>query len=317
MKSRILVLGAAGRFGHVAAGAFRSAGWKVASLVRPGAGERAPKGTEVLEVDALDHAAVVAAARGADVILHALNPPYTAWQRQALPLAYSAISAVEMTGATLLFPGNLYNYGSPLPAVIDETTPMRPTSRKGQIRLAIEERMAEAAERGARVIILRAGDFYGSGHGGWLDLVIAKDIDQGRLTYPGRLDVQHEWAYLPDLAAALVRLADIRETLARFKTFGFPGHAVTGEEFTQAIAKASGQALTIKRMTWWLVHALRPLFALPRELSEIAYLWQEPHQVAGDRLKEAIGEIPRTPLDRAVWRALEDLRTHEAKGTQR
>ncbi len=99
-----------------AAEAFRDAGWTVASLVRPGGAARAPAGTEVVEVHALDHAAVGEAARGADVVLHALNPPYTDWSRLALPLAYSAITAAETAGATLLFPGNLYNYGSPLPA---------------------------------------------------------------------------------------------------------------------------------------------------------------------------------------------------------
>ena len=84
-----------------------------------------------------------------------------------------------------IFPGNLYNYGSPLPPVIDETTPMRPTSRKGQLRVAIEERMAEAAERGARTIVLRAGDFFGGGRGAWLDLVIAKEIGRGRAHLSG------------------------------------------------------------------------------------------------------------------------------------
>src|SRR5205807_764099 len=85
----------------------------------------------------------------------------------------SVIDAAEAAGATLLFPGNLYNYGSPLPAVIDEATPMHSTSRKGQLRVTIEQRLAEAAERGIRVIILRAGDFYGRGRGSWFDLVVA------------------------------------------------------------------------------------------------------------------------------------------------
>ena len=307
MSSRILVLGAAGRFGRLAAEAFRDAGWTVASLVRPGAAAHAAKSTEVRELNALDHAAVAEAARGADVVLHALNPPLTDWPRQALPLAYSAITAAEMAGATLIFPGSLYNYGSPLPPVIDAATPMRPTSRKGQLRLAIEERMAEAADRGTRTIVLRAGDFFGGGCGAWMDLVIAKEIRQGRVTYPGPLDVVHEWTYLPDLAAALVRLAAIRETLGRFETFGFAGHAVTGREFIGAIAKATGRRLEVKRMGWWLIHGLRPFLALPRELSEIAYLWQEPHRIAGVKLKAAIGDVPHTPLDVAVARALQDL----------
>lgn len=307
MSSRILVLGAAGRFGRLAAEAFRDAGWTVASLVRPGAAAHAPKGTEVLELNALDHAAVAEAARGADVVLHALNPPLTDWPRLALPLAYSAITAAEMAGATLIFPGSLYNYGSPLPPVIDEATPMRPTSRKGQLRLAIEDRMAEAADRGTRTIVLRAGDFFGGGRGAWMDLVIAKEIRQSRVTYPGPLDAVHEWTYLPDLAAALVRLAVMREKLGRFETFGFAGHAVTGREFIGAIAKATGRRLEVKRMGWWLIHGLRPFLALPRELSEIAYLWQEPHRIAGDKLATAIGDVPHTPLDVAVARALQHL----------
>ncbi len=307
MTSRVLVLGAAGRFGYRAAEAFRDAGWTVTSLMRPGASARAPVGTEVVEINALDYAAVAAAARGADVVLHALNPPYTDWSRLALPLAYSAINAAETAGATLLFPGNLYNYGSRLPPVIVETTSMRPSSRKGRLRVAIEDRMEEAAERGVRTIILRAGDFYGGGHGSWLDLVLAKEIGRGRLTYPGPLDLVHEWAYLPDLVSALVQLAAIRETLPPFATFGFSGHAVTGREFTTAIARAARRKLQVKRMTWWLIHALRPLVPLCGELSEIAYLWNEPHRIDGGKLAAAIGSISRTPLDVAVAHALEDL----------
>ena len=307
MSARILVLGAAGRLGRKAAEAFRDDGWKVASLVRPGAAERAPRRTEAVEVDALDHAAVAAAAQGADVVLHALNPPYTQWPRLALPLAYSAINAAETAGATLLFPGNLYNHGSPLPARIDEATPMRPTSRKGQWRVVIEDHMAEAAERGLRTIILRAGDFFGGGSGSWLDLVIAKEIARGRLTYPGPIDLVHEWAYVPDLAATLLQLAAIREQLQPFETFGFPGHAVTGRELTTAIARASGRGLQVKRMSWWLVHALRPFVPLSKELSEIAYLWNESHRIEGGKLRAAIGDIPHTALDVAVARALQDL----------
>ncbi|MCC6775777.1 MAG: NAD(P)H-binding protein [Hyphomicrobiales bacterium] len=308
MAGRILVLGAAGRLGQVAAEAFREGGWDVVSLVRPGSSARPPRRTRTIEIDARDHAAVAIAAQGADVVLHALNAPYAEWSRLALPLAYSAVNAAKTAGATLMLVGNLYNHGSPLPPVIDESTPMRPSAQKGRLRVLIEDHMAEAAEQGARGIVLRAGDFLGGRRGGWLDLVIAKEIDRGRITYPGPIDIVHEWAYLPDVAATLVRLAAIRERLSPFEAIGFPGHAVTGRELTAAIVKASGHGLTVKRMSWWLIHALRPFVPLSRELSEIAYFWNEPHHIDGAKLHALIGDIPRTALDVAVARALEDLR---------
>ena len=184
---------------------------------------------------------------------------------------------------------------------------MRPTSRKGELRVEIEGRMREASDRGLRAIILRAGDFFGGGRGSWFDLVIAKDIGRGRVAYPGPLDVVHEWAYLPDLVAALVRLAVVRERLGAFETFGFPGHAVTGRDLIEAIKKAMRRNFEVKAMSWWLIHVLRRIVPMSRELSEIAYLWQEPHRIAGQKLKAAIGEVPHTPFDIAVARALREL----------
>jgi nucleoside-diphosphate-sugar epimerase len=305
VRGHILVLGAAGRLGFAAAEAFRSAGWTVSGLVRPGAAHRAPRGIKVVET--IDRAVAVEAARGTDIVLHALNAPYTSWERMALPHAYSAIEAAETAGATLMFPGNVYNYGRGMPPVLDETTPMEPTARKGRIRVEIEQRMREASDRGVRTIILRAGDFFGSGRGSWFDLVLADKLKQGIVTYPGPLELVHEWAYVPDLVTAMVRLAAVRDKLGAFETFGFPGHAVSGRDFIAAIAKATGRGVKVKRMTWWLIHALSPIVPLPREISEMAYLWQVPHQIAGDKLKAAIGEVPHTPLDVAVARALREL----------
>jgi hypothetical protein len=42
-----------------------------------------------------------------------------------------AIAAAEAAGATLIFPGNLYNYGKPLPARIDFEGAPRPGDEAG------------------------------------------------------------------------------------------------------------------------------------------------------------------------------------------
>lgn len=305
MSGTIFVLGATGRLGFAAAEAFRDAGWSVKGLVRPGTVWRAPKGIEV--VDTKDRAAAVQAARGTDVVLHALNPVFTEWARHALPLTYSAIEIAEQSGTTLIFPGNVYNYGAGMPAVLDESTPMRPTSRKGKMRVEMEQRMHEAAERGVRTIILRAGDYFGSGRGSWFDLVLTKELAKNKVTYPGPLDVVHEWAYLPDYVAALLKLAAIRDKLEVFESFGFPGHAVTGQELVSAIAKISGQPLKVGRINWTMMRTVGSIWKMGRELADIGYLWRVPHRIDGTKLAAAIGTVPHTPLQTAVTRSLREL----------
>jgi nucleoside-diphosphate-sugar epimerase len=305
MKGQILVLGAAGRLGFAASEAFRDAGWSVKGLVRPDAGWRAPKGIDIIETN--DRAVAVQEARGTDIVLHALNAPYPGWAQHALPLAYSAIEAAEQSGATLIFPGNVYNYGAGMPAVLDETTEMQPTSNKGKIRSEIELRLREASDRGVRTIVLRAGDFFGRGRGSWFDLVLIKELAKNKVTYPGPLDVVHEWAYLPDYIDALIRLATIRDRFGQYEAFGFPGHAVTGQEFVSAIAKASGRKLKVGHINWWMMRTVGSIWKMGRELSDISYLWQVPHRIDGARLKAAIGEAPHTPLASAVTRSLREL----------
>ncbi len=305
---RILVLGAAGQLGRSAALAFHAAGWEVASLVRGAAVSHAPPGTEVIELDARDTASVIEVARGADVVLNALNVPFTQWATAAMPLAETAIAAARENGATLVFPENLFGYGTGLPAILDETTPMRPTSRKGEIRVAIAARLRQAADQGTRVIMLRSGDFFGSSStGSYFDRLVIRDINGGALTYPGPLDVVHEWAYVPDLCEALRRLVEARAGLAPFSQFGFPGQAVTGRVFVSAISRACGRRFKVASMPWTLLRLLGVVVPVFRELSEVAYLWSTPHAIDGTRLAAAIGEIPYTPLDRAVAAALLEL----------
>jgi nucleoside-diphosphate-sugar epimerase len=304
MGGSILVLGAAGHLGRAAAEAFRDAGWEVASLVRGASAAGAAPGTRIIEVDARDSASVAEAARGVDVVLHALSPPYAEWPALVPAFGETAIAAARAANATLVLPGSLYNYGPDMPSVVSEATPMHPTSRKGALRVALE---ARAQDAGIRTIVLRAGDFYGGNGGVWLDRVITRYVEHGRLTYPGPLNVVHEWAYLPDLAAALVPLVEARGQFGSFETFGFSGHAVTGAEFTRGIMRTLKRNLRIETMPWWLLRTLAPLVPTFRELVEISYLWSVPHRIDGEKLASIIGAVPHTPFETAVAAALEEL----------
>lgn len=307
----VAVLGASGRLSREVARAFHRAGWHVIAVTRSGDSDALAnlEGIELRAADALDQQALTAATAGADVIFNGLNPLYTDWAKKALPMAENALAAAEKHHALHLFPGNVYNFGSTLPETLTPETPQRPDHRKAHIRCEMEALFEQAAASGkARTTILRAGDFFGGdGTGSWFDLVIAKRTGKNIFTWPGRRDIPHAWAYLPDLAEAFVRLAEKADSLPAFSHFHFGGHNVSGLEMHAAAEKALGRKLKRASLPG-IVLSIAGLFsAMMRETKEVFYLWQKPHRMDGSALEAVIGPLPHTPLDQAVHDALAAL----------
>ncbi|HEX2257058.1 MAG TPA: NAD-dependent epimerase/dehydratase family protein, partial [Afifellaceae bacterium] len=257
---------------------------------------------------AMKAADVSAAANGADVIFHCANPPgYVKWRELAIPMLENAIAAAKASDARLIFPGNIYNFGPDSWPLLGESTPQHPKTRKGAVRVEMEAMLAEASRQGLRALVVRAGDFLGPSSGSWFAAVMVKPGKPLRaVTYPGRRDIGHAWAYLPDLAEAIARLAEIEATLPAFDTFNFGGHWVEpGVEIALAVRRASGKPdLPIRRFPWPLVHLAAPFSPFMRELVEMRYLWREPIRLDNRKLATLLGEEPHTLLDEAVRRTL-------------
>ncbi|TPN18327.1 NAD-dependent epimerase/dehydratase family protein [Mesorhizobium sp. B2-3-3] len=313
--TKIAILGANGRLGRVVAKAFIDAGFDVRAVTRTGKVPAELKGATAVAGDALDRQSLVLATEGVDIIFNGLSPIYTDWSK-CLPMAQNVMAACYANNALHLFPGTIYNYGSPMPAVLSEDTPFNPTTEKGRIRCAMEELFRNEAEAGrVRTILLRAGDFFGgTGSGSWFDLVVAAKMTKGIYTAPGPADLVHEWAYLPDFAVGFVALARNLDKLGSYEALNFPGHAVTDLEIKAAAEKALGRPLKMSAMAWWVLRAGRPFVAMWREIVSMSYLRFEPHRLVSTRLEGIIGEIPHTPLDQAVAEALEDIGIATANG---
>ena len=316
MTSTVVILGAAGRLGQVLASAFADAGWQVRAQARkalPDALARHPH-VQALRCDALDVAALSAAARGAEVIVNALNPPYTEWDRLALPLADAALAVARATGALLMFPGNVYNFGRELPPLLTPDLREQGNTPKARIRIETEARLAAAQD--VNSVVIRAGDFFGGpGRGSWFDLALASRLDKGRFIYPGPLALAHAWAYLPDLAQVFVRIAEQRSKLSGHRRFHFAGHTLTGNEMHAAMEHAIGRPLKIGNLPWGLIRLAAPFVPSWRELIVMRYLWQRPHALVDETLRELIGSVPQTPLTQALHSAVGEVALAVAKAS--
>ncbi len=319
----VLILGARGRFGQAAARAFAQAGWRVHAQLRPGAAGHAPAGPAIPGVQWLhaapeDTAALAAAAKSAQVVVNALSPIYThkAWRTQVPRLTQAAIDISRELGALLMLPASVYNFGESMPARLLEDTAQAAQTFKGRTRIASEQQVLEATKDGGmKAVVIRGGDFFGSGTGSWFDLSMAKDLRAGKFTYAGPLNLAHAWAYLPDMAKSFVSVAQHRSKLPSFETLHFAGYNATGQDWADVLADvareqgwlpASGQ-LKVERLSWPLMRLVGLFVPTVAALCEVRYLWTTPHQFVDRRMAQLTGEVHRTPFREAVRTALDEL----------
>jgi nucleoside-diphosphate-sugar epimerase len=316
MKGTALVIGATGGVGSETAAALLASGWTVRALHRDpskAAQRFASLGSlEWAQGDAMNERDVVTAAAGVSLIVHAANPPgYRNWKGLQLPMLENTIAAAKAAGARIVFPGNVYNFGPDAFPLIAEGSPQHPTTRKGAIRVAMEERLKRAAGDGVRVLIVRAGDFFGArAANGWFGQSLVKPGRPLRsVSYPGKPNVGHAWAYLPDLAETIARLVAREADLGQFEVFHFAGHWFEhGIDIAEATRRAAGVAhLPIRRFPWLVLYALAPFVETLRETLEMRYLWTQAVQLDNRKLVAFLGQEPHTALDQALRETLTGL----------
>ncbi|QOQ75920.1 NAD(P)H-binding protein [Pseudomonas poae] len=313
---KVLVLGATGGIGGEVARQMSASGWEVCALTRDVDKARRENSTlSWLKGDALNRQDVLSAARGCAVIVHAVNPPgYRNWAELVLPMIDNSIAAAIAKGATIVLPGTVYNFGPDAFPVLHEDSPQHPQTRKGAIRVQLEQRLEQASRQGARVLVVRAGDFFGArvANNWFAQGLVKAGKPVSAVSYPGVPGVAHQWAYLPDVARTLLELIERRASLDAFARFHMAGHVDTdGRQMTQAIQRVvlrrTGHQPRVGRFPWWLMKLMAPFVVTIREMQEMRYLWQTPLLLDNRRLVATLGREPHTPLEQAVEATLADL----------
>lgn len=293
----VLILGGNGKIGSRSAEAFAAAGWTVRHYNRK---------TEDMSQ----------AAMGADVIVNGLNPPaYHNWEVLIPQITDQVIAAAKASGATVIIPGNVYNFGNQ-PGTFDENTPHLATTKKGRVRIAMEEAYRSS---GVQTIVLRGGNFIDpAGNGDIMEMLVMREIAKGKITAAAHPDTMQAYAYVPDWARAAVMLAEKRDRLAQFEDVPFEGHNFTVTQLRDTLNRVTGRTFRIARFPWVVVTLLSPFWELGRELREMRYLSELDHQVSGTKLSRLLPDFVPTDLETVMCAGLPaDIHPDKAVGASR
>ena len=183
------------------------------------------------------------------------------------------------------------------------------THTLGRVRIEMEaEYEAAGGDKNVQTLVLRAGDYLDAQKGGnWFDSQIASKLDKGIITYPGPLNIPHAWAYLPDMARAMVQLVDRREQLSNFEVYGFAGFTLTGQELVRAIEAVTATKFRVGAMPLPMLKLIAVFSPDVKGVVETSYLWRTPNTIDGTKLAAAIPDFQTTAVEVAMTTIIHGL----------
>jgi nucleoside-diphosphate-sugar epimerase len=245
---------------------------------------------EVHAANLLDAEAVREAVAGSDVVYLLAGLPYRAriWEAQWPVIVRNVIEVCRAAGSRLVFFDNVYMYDPAFLDGMDEDTPVRPCSRKGEVRARIADAILSADAAGEIQGLIARSEEHSVLTGTVLERLAAGKAAQWLLS----ADFPHSFTYTPDAArgTAILGNADgVHGEVWHLPTAPAPP---TGRQWVEAIARRLGVEPRLQ-VVGRPVLTLMGLFVPDlRELREMAYQYDRDYVFRSDRFERRFGFEP-------------------------
>lgn len=310
-KTKNLILGLTGGIGRAVTLALIKRNLPVAALVRNK--DKASKyieglpAVELIVGDAGNTDHVENAMKDVGTIYYCVNVPYNRWEQDALNLFEITLNAAVKHKCKLIFPGNVYVYGHAQYNPVNEEHPLAAHTKKGKIRIRMEEMLAEAAAKdGLDYTIVRMPDFYGPFViNGFSEKLYINALKGKAMQWIGDLDAEVELIFIEDGGEAMVMAAMQKQ--AEGQTYNIPGVSpTTARAYLQTIAKLAGSKSKIGTLNADILYTILGLFIpVIREVKEMLYLKREKLILDGSKFEKTIGKLPATDYNKGIQNTLD------------
>lgn len=287
-----LVLGSTGSLGSAIVNELTSSGKPVRALVRSPAKARKvfarPDRVELVEGSVEDEQTLESAFDGVETFHNCINAPYSNWS--ALPETHARITdAAIKAKARMVFPGNVYIYGHCGTEKVSEDHPRNPCSRKGQIRLELEDAFMRLSREGAvPCVIVRFPDYYGPNAASIADGIFRSALSDKKARWPGRLDAIHEFIFVSDAAKAMVAASERPDAVGQ--DFNVPGpEPIRARDFIERVFAQAGFEPKMTGTSHGLLLLAGIFDRTARAFAEMQYLAEEPLVLDGSKFNRFFG----------------------------
>jgi nucleoside-diphosphate-sugar epimerase len=263
---------------------------------------------ETVSADLGNAADAVQAARGLDAIVYAVGVPYQHFELHPVLMRAAVEAASQANVEKVLVISNVYSYGQPRAAIVDETHPRDPHTFKGCMRKEQEDIALGAHSARLQTLVLRLPDFYSADAENSIAMEIFKAARDGHgAPVFSPIDAPHEWIYTPDVGPVVCELLGRSDAFGTAYNLAGAG-TITTREFATQVFEQFGMSPKFRPITPSLLKVLGIFNPLMKELVEMNYLQSNPVILDDAKLRRSIGPIKKTSYAEGITQTAADLR---------
>ena len=232
---------------------------------------------ELFPADLTDPKQTSLAIAGAEVAYLTIGLPYKAkeWARLWPLVMENVIRGCQEHNCRLVFFDNIYMYDRDSFSHIDEKTPIRPTSKKGEVRARIARMLMDAVEsKEITGLIARCADYYGPDidRNSMLNETVVKNYSQGKAAqWLGPLHFRHSFTYTVDAARGTAILGNTPDAFGEVWHLPTKSAPWTADDWLKAVATYFDVKPKTQLLTPGLATILGLFMPVIKEIKEMMY----------------------------------------------
>lgn len=267
---------------------------------------------ELFVADLTDRQQIFKAVEGSSIVYLTVGFNYTikVWQNLWPPLARNVVDACIAHGAKLVFFDNIYAIGDDHVKHITESSPINPSSQKGQVRAEVDRIILEASEKnGLKAIIARSPDFFGviKDKSVLMNLIYDNLAKDKKAQWFCNAKVVHSCGYAPDLGKGTAMLGNTDDAFQQIWNLPTDSERITGEGWVQLFADVMKTGNKVQVLPAWGVKALGLFVPILREMHEMLYQYDRDYFFDSSKFNKRFNYTP-IPNAEAVRQVVEALK---------
>ncbi|TAH22144.1 MAG: NAD-dependent epimerase/dehydratase family protein [Cytophagales bacterium] len=264
---------------------------------------------QLFPADLTDSEQVRKAIAGSEIVYLVVGFEYTikVWRKEWAKLMKTTIEACKANKAKLVFFDNIYMYDRDFLGNMTEETPIRPTSKKGEVRTEIAKMLMDEVKAGKlTALIARAADFYGpKNEKSFLIEVVPKNFKKGNsANWFANTDKVHSFTFTPDAAKATALLGNTPDAYKQVWHLPTDSQRLTGKQWIALFAKEMNVAPKSFTLPIWLVGVIGWFVPFMKELKEMLYQYDRDYFFNSEKFEKRFGFKP-TSYQEGVRKTLE------------